>query len=63
MRCPYIDKSRFRDFTIADGKVLKSWPFYEEMVYADEVDVLINVPIAKQHGTSRLSMDSKTFLV
>ena len=55
----YIDKSRFRDFTIADGKVLKSWPFYEEMVYADEVDVLINVPIAKQHGTSRLSMGLK----
>jgi uncharacterized protein (DUF362 family) len=55
----YIDKSRFRDFAIADGKVLKSWPFYEEMVYADEVDVLINVPIAKQHGTSRLSMGLK----
>ena len=55
----YIDKNRFRDFTIADGDVLKSWPFYEEMVYADEVDVLINVPIAKQHGTSRLSMGLK----
>src|SRR5574337_157778 len=55
----YINKSRFRDFTIPDGKVLKSWPFYEEMVYADEVDVLINVPIAKQHGTSRLSMGLK----
>ncbi len=55
----YIDKSRFRDFTIADGKVLKSWSFYEEMVYANEVDVLINVPIAKQHGTSRLSMGLK----
>ncbi len=55
----YIDKSRFRDFTIADGKVVKSWPFYEEMVYANEVDVLINVPIAKQHGTSRLSMGLK----
>lgn len=55
----YIDKSRFRDFTIVDGNVLKSWPFYEEMVYADEVDVLINVPIAKQHGTSRLSIGLK----
>jgi uncharacterized protein (DUF362 family) len=55
----YIDKSLFRDFTIADGKILKSWSFYEEMVYANEVDVLINVPIAKQHGTSRLSMGLK----
>ncbi len=55
----FLNKNRFRDFSIPDGKVLKSWPFYEEMVYADEVDVLINVPIAKQHGTSRLSMGLK----
>lgn len=55
----YLDKNRFQEFTIPDGKILKSWPFYEEMVYANEVDVLINVPIAKQHGTSRLSMGLK----
>ncbi|HHT9136391.1 MAG TPA: DUF362 domain-containing protein [Candidatus Wunengus sp. YC60] len=55
----YINKSRFNDFAIPDGKILKSWSFYEEMVYANEVDVLINVPIAKQHGTSRLSMGLK----
>lgn len=55
----YINKSRFQNFTIPDSKVLKAWSFYEEMVYADEVDVLINVPIAKQHGTSRLSMGLK----
>ncbi len=55
----YLNKNRFRDFTIPDGKVLKSWRFYEEMVYANEVDVLINVPVAKQHGTSRLSMGLK----
>lgn len=55
----YLDKNRFTDFTIPDGKVLKSWPFYEEMAYGSETDVLINVPIAKQHGTSRLSMGLK----
>ncbi|MCF6158784.1 MAG: DUF362 domain-containing protein [wastewater metagenome] len=55
----YLDKNRFTDFTIPDGKILKSWSFYEEMVYTNEVDVLINVPIAKQHGTSRLSMGLK----
>jgi uncharacterized protein (DUF362 family) len=42
-----------------DSKVLKSWSFYEELVYANETDVLINVPIAKHHGTSRLSMALK----
>lgn len=55
----YINENRFRDFVIPDGTVLKQWSFYEEMVYKDEVDVLINVPIAKQHGTSRLSMALK----
>jgi uncharacterized protein (DUF362 family) len=55
----YLNKNRFTDFTIPDGKILKSWSFYEEMVYANEVDILINVPIAKQHGTSRLSMGLK----
>jgi uncharacterized protein (DUF362 family) len=55
----YLNKNRFQDFSILGGKILKSWPFYEEMVYANEVDVLINVPIAKQHGTSRLSMGLK----
>ncbi|MBM4055200.1 MAG: DUF362 domain-containing protein [Planctomycetes bacterium] len=55
----YVSKNRFRDFVIPDGTVLKLWSFYEEMVYKDEVDVLINVPIAKQHGTSRLSMGLK----
>lgn len=55
----YLNKNRFTDFTIHDGKIVKSWSFYEEMVYANEVDILINVPIAKQHGTSRLSMGLK----
>ena len=55
----YIDNRRFQEFPIPGGKVLKSWDFYKEMVFADEVDVLINVPIAKQHGTSRLSMGLK----
>lgn len=55
----YLNKNRFLDFPIPNSKVLRSWSFYEEMVYANEVDVLINVPIAKQHGTSRLSMGLK----
>lgn len=55
----YLNKNRFQDFPIPGGRVLKSWTFYEEMVHTREVDVLINVPIAKQHGTSRLSMGLK----
>jgi len=44
---------------IPDGVAIKSWLFYEEIIYADECDVLINVPIAKHHSTSRLSLGLK----
>ena len=55
----YVDEARFRTLTIPDGSVLSQWPFCEEFVSADECDVLINVPILKHHGTSRLSMGLK----
>ena len=55
----FVNSSLFKDIKIPNGKALKSWPFYEELIYQDEVDVLINLPIAKQHGTSRLSMALK----
>ncbi|MFQ5712458.1 MAG: DUF362 domain-containing protein [Candidatus Scalinduaceae bacterium] len=55
----FVNKRLFKDIKISGGKVLDSWPFYEELIYQDEIDVLINVPIAKQHSTSRLSMALK----
>lgn len=58
----FVDNRLFRDIKIPGGKVLKSWQFYEELIYQDEVDVLINVPIAKQHSASRLSMALKNTL-
>ncbi len=58
----FVNQSLFKETTIPGGKVLRSWPFYEELIYQDEVDVLINVPIAKQHSTSRLSMALKNTL-
>lgn len=58
----FINQSLFKDISIPGGKVLRSWSFYEELVYQDDVDVLINVPIAKQHSTSRLSMALKNTL-
>ncbi len=58
-RVVYMNHGSFYDFAIPGGKVLKSWTFYEDMIYSNKVDVLINVPIAKHHGTSRLSMGLK----
>ena len=58
----FVNKELFREIKIPDGKVLASWKFYEDLIYQDETDVLINVPIAKQHSASRLSMALKNTL-
>ncbi len=55
----FVIKKLFKDIEIPGGKILDSWPFYEKLIYQDKVDVLINVPIAKQHSASRLSMALK----
>jgi uncharacterized protein (DUF362 family) len=58
----FVNKDLFKNIKIPDGKVLDSWSFYEDLIYQDETDVLINVPIAKQHSASRLSMALKNTL-
>ncbi|MGR3309741.1 MAG: DUF362 domain-containing protein [Candidatus Brocadiales bacterium] len=58
----HVNRSLFRDLPIPEGKALKSWSFYEDIISADKVDVLINVPIAKHHSTSRLTMALKNVL-
>ena len=55
----FVRPEGFRALPIEEGKALAAWPFYEEAVFADECDVLINVPVAKHHSTSRLSMGLK----
>jgi len=52
----FVHRDRFRDVAIPGGKALTAWSFYEEVLYAD---VLINVPVAKHHSTSMLTMALK----
>jgi uncharacterized protein (DUF362 family) len=54
----YIDERKFRDVKI-NGLVLKSWPIYTEVLDADKV---INVPIAKHHSLSTLTMAMKNWM-
>jgi uncharacterized protein (DUF362 family) len=56
---PYVDLSRAVDLEIPDAYELGRWEFCREFIDADACDVLINVPILKDHGTSRLSMGFK----
>jgi uncharacterized protein (DUF362 family) len=50
--------SRYKTYDIPGGK-LKRQPVYRDMV---ECDVLINVPIAKQHGSTGLTLAGKNVM-
>ncbi len=54
----YVDDRKFRDVDIR-GTALKSWPLYTEVFEADK---LINVPIAKHHGSAKLTMSLKNWM-
>lgn len=56
---PFVDRAGAVELPIPDAFELASWPFCREFVDADLCDVLINVPILKHHGTSRLSIGLK----
>ena len=49
----------FREYRIPDGLDLTSWPIYADVL---SCDVLIDVPIAKDHGSTRLSLGGKNLL-
>jgi len=54
--CSYVDDRKFVPITIKQGKSLKEWSFYKDAL---EADCYINVPVAKHHSSSGLSMGLK----
>ena len=55
----HIVDTRFKKIDIPRGKVLKSWEFYKDIL---ECDVFINIPIAKHHSLTRLSLGIKNIM-
>jgi uncharacterized protein (DUF362 family) len=53
-----MDQERYKKTKI-NGTFLKEWELYDEALTAD---VLINVPIAKDHSTSRLTLGLKNLM-
>ncbi len=49
----------FRPYRIPDGRDLTSWPIYSDVL---SCDVLIDVPVAKDHGSTRLTLGGKNLL-
>lgn len=54
----YLDPNRFKE-TELRGEYLKSWPLYPEII---ECDLVINVPIAKHHGLSEVTLCMKNYM-
>ncbi|MGC9975134.1 MAG: DUF362 domain-containing protein [Syntrophales bacterium] len=54
----FIDDRKFKEVKLP-GIVLKSWPLYTEVMEADKV---INIPIAKTHGLSTLTLGMKNWM-
>ncbi len=54
----FVDERKFKDMDI-NGTALKSWPLYTEVFEADK---LINIPIAKRHGSAKLTMSLKNWM-
>jgi len=55
----FVKENDFKTMKLPEGVILKSWKFY---VPAIEADVLINVPIAKHHSLTRVSLGIKNLM-
>ncbi len=54
----FVENDRFRK-TALNGRFLKDWPLYDDALAAD---VLINVPIAKHHSLTGLTLGLKNMM-
>ena len=50
---------KFKETNIPQGKDIKKWPIFQDALKAD---VIIDVPIAKHHGTTRLTLAAKNLM-
>jgi uncharacterized protein (DUF362 family) len=58
VECKQIEAERFKKTTL-NGQFLKEWELYDEALSAN---VYINVPIAKHHGLSKLTLGLKNVM-
>ncbi len=60
-RCVYQDRNRFVPVDIENGKSLKRFTFYRDAL-ATDCDCYINVPVAKNHVASKLTLGLKNVM-
>ena len=57
--CPHVEDRKFIPVKIERGKSVTEWNLYKDAV---EADCYINVPIAKHHGLSKLTLGMKNVM-
>ena len=55
----FVDERKFKEKSISKGQELKSWIIYQDAL---DADVLINLPIAKHHSLTKLSLGIKNLM-
>ena len=55
----HIIDSRFKEVNIPQGELVKSWPFYKDVL---DADVFINMPVAKHHNISGVTLGFKNIM-
>jgi len=55
----YVRDRKFKMTPIPEGRLVKSWELYEDAL---DADVLINLPIAKHHALSGISLGMKNYM-
>jgi uncharacterized protein (DUF362 family) len=58
-RMEVMNRAKFREVEIPEGRDISSWEVYRDILSAD---VVINVPVAKHHSLARLSLGGKNLL-
>jgi len=59
VKVEFMDRRAYQDLAIDGGKALSNWSFYRPALEADR---LINLPVAKHHSISRLSIGMKNIM-
>jgi len=54
-----MNRNKFKNAAIPEGRDIKEWTFYKPIL---DADVVIDVPIAKHHNLARLSLAGKNLL-
>ncbi len=58
-QCLFMDSRKFVPVRIARGKSISEWEFYRDAL---EADAYINLPVAKQHSSSGLTLGLKNIM-